>query len=66
VAFIPYDTMTEAELNMPTNMAACLDYLVRNAHQFQQYAAFHNKKMTYETALVSAVAMMQETLTESV
>ena len=58
--------MTEAELNMPTNMAACLDYLVRNAHQFQQYAASRGKKMTYEQALVSTVAMMQGMLTESV
>lgn len=58
--------MTEAELGMPTNMAACLDYLVRNAHQFQQHVASRDKKMTYETALVSAVAMMQEMLTESV
>ena len=58
--------MTEADLNMPDNMTACLEYVVRNAHQFQRYAEFRGKEMTYETALVSAVAMMQEMLTESV
>jgi hypothetical protein len=58
--------MTEADLNMPANMTACLEYVVRNAHEFQQYAELRGKKMTYETALVSAVALMQEMLTESV
>lgn len=59
-------TMTEAELKMPTNMSACLEYIVRNAHQFQQYVISRDKKMTYEQALVSTIAMIQEMLAESV